>query len=151
MKINLPDNMAPLFVDDFPIRCGELDAFAHVNSCSFFTYMETVRLNWMRSAGIPVLPSDSGIVVSTAFCNYHKQIKFPEHLEACMYVSDVRCKSFETWHELRRIGEPDLVFAQGGATIEWVDFAVGKAQALPQWIRARLECVKHVKQRRASE
>ena len=39
------------------------------------------------------------------------------------------------WMTIEHDGQPDIVVADGGCTMVWVDYAAGKAVALPDWVR----------------
>ena len=54
------------------------------------------------------------------------------------YVSDPGRTSFETWITLERVGEPGVIYAEGGATTLWFDAKTDKAIALPDWVRERV-------------
>ena len=41
-------------------------------------------------------------------------------------------------HEIRRIDQPDVISAEGGAKVVWVNFPLEKSAPLPDWMRALL-------------
>ena len=47
--------------------------------------------------------------------------------------------SFDTYHEMLRTDEPDTVYANGGATIVWVDFPKQKSVPMSAHARALIE------------
>ena len=49
MRIELPEKKK--LVMEMPIRWGDMDAMGHVNNTLYFRYLETVRIEWMRSVG----------------------------------------------------------------------------------------------------
>ena len=135
MKIEIPETKKLVFELHLPIRWGDMDAMGHVNNTVYFRYMETVRIEWMRSVGCNPDPQGQGPVIVNAFCNFYKQLEYPGEVLAKMYVSDPGRTTFETWCTLERGDQPGVVCAAGGATTIWVDFPQQKAQTLPDWMR----------------
>jgi acyl-CoA thioester hydrolase len=43
--------------------------------------------------------------------------------------------SFDTYITLERVDEPGVVYAEGGATTVWSDYAAKKSAPLPDWLR----------------
>jgi acyl-CoA thioester hydrolase len=136
MRINLPLEKKLVFETTIPIRWGDMDAMGHLNNGSYFRYLETVRIDWMYSIGCVPVPTGEGPVIVNAFCNFYKQIEYPGTVLAKMYVSDPGRTTFESWCTLSRADDPDVIYAEGGATTIWVDFPSQKAVAMPDWIRA---------------
>ena len=135
MKIEIPEIKKLVFEMPLPIRWGDMDAMGHVNNTVYFRYMETVRIEWMRSVGCNPDPQGQGPVIVNAFCNFYKQLEYPGEVMAKMYVSDPGRTTFETWCTLERTDQPGVVCAAGGATTIWVGFPQQKAQTLPDWMR----------------
>ena len=136
MRITLPLEKKLVFETTIPIRWGDMDAMGHLNNGTYFRYLETVRIDWMYSIGCVPVPTGEGPVIVNAFCNFYKQIEYPGTVLAKMYVSDPGRTTFESWCTLTMAGEPDAIYAEGGATTIWVDFPSQKAVALPDWMRA---------------
>lgn len=138
MKFELPENKQQVFRMTIPIRWGDMDAMGHVNNTTYFRYLETIRIEWMRSIGCQPDPLGEGPVIVNAFCNFYKQLEYPGDVVATMFVSDVGRSSFETWCTLERTDNPGLVYASGGATTVWVDFPRQKSAPLPAWMLPHL-------------
>ena len=138
MRLQLPQHKKLVHEMVIPIRWGDMDAMGHVNNTVYFRYLETVRIDWFRSIGCEPQPQGEGPVIVNAFCNFYRQLKYPGDILARMYVSDPGRTTFESWCTLGRTDQPDVVFAEGGATTIWVDFPKQKAVALPDWMRARV-------------
>lgn len=135
MKIEIPETKKLVYEMRLPIRWGDMDAMGHVNNTVYFRYMETVRIEWMRSVGCNPDPLGQGPVIVNAFCNFYKQLEYPGDVLAKMYVSDPGRTTFEAWCTLERSDQPGVVYAAGGATTIWVDFPQQKAMTLPDWMR----------------
>jgi acyl-CoA thioester hydrolase len=122
-----------------PIRWGDMDAMGHVNNTVYFRYLETIRIDWMRSIGCQPDPQGEGPVIVNAFCNFYKQLEYPGEVLMKMYVSDAARTTFESWGTMERADVPGVVYAAGGATTMWVNFPAQKSAPLPDWMRAHLE------------
>jgi acyl-CoA thioester hydrolase len=51
------------------------------------------------------------------------------------YVCNPGRSSFDTYLTLERTDEPGVVYAEGGATTVWSDYAAKKSAPLPDWLR----------------
>ena len=135
MKYDIPDIKKLVYEMTMPIRWGDMDAMGHVNNTVYFRYLETVRIDWLRSLSAEPNPSGHGPVIVNAFCNFYKQLEFPGDILVKMYASDPARTTFETWATIERVDQPGVVYAAGGATTIWVDFPQQKAEPLPEWLR----------------
>lgn len=136
MKIAIPEKKKLVYEMSIPIRWGDMDAMNHLNNTTYFRYMETCRIDWMRSTGAPMDPQGEGIVIINAFCNFYRQLEYPGDVLVKMYASDPGSSSFETWVTMERADSPGLLNAAGGATTVWVDYKAQKSRPLPDWLRA---------------
>ena len=139
MRIEIPEQKKLVYEMVIPIRWGDMDAMGHLNNGSYFRYMETIRIDWMRGAGCMPTPKGEGLVIVNAFCNFYKQLEYPGDVLAKMYVSDPGRSTFETWCTIERVDSPGLICAAGGATTIWVDFPAQKSKTLPDWLRQLIE------------
>jgi acyl-CoA thioester hydrolase len=139
MKLEIPEKKKLVHEMVIPIRWGDMDAMGHVNNTNYFRYLETLRLDWLRSIGVALNPNTEGLVIINAFCTFHKQFEYPGDIRARMYVSDAGRSSFESWAMLERTDEPGTLYASGGATTVWVDFPKQKSLPLPDWLRKAIE------------
>lgn len=136
MRIAIPDKKKLVYEMSIPIRWGDMDAMNHLNNATYFRYMETVRIDWIRSCGGSMDPQGEGIVIINAFCNFYRQLEYPGNVLAKMYTSEPGSSSFETWLTMEREDNPGLLHAAGGATTVWVDYKAQKSRPLPDWLRA---------------
>ena len=135
MKLEIPELKKLVYEMVIPIRWGDMDAMSHVNNTTYFRYLETVRIEWMRSIGCLPDAAGEGPVIVNAFCNFYKQLEYPGDVLVRMYASDPARTTFETWGTMERADAPGVICAAGGATTIWVDFPVQKAKTLPDWLR----------------
>lgn len=136
MKFEIPEQKKFVFEMNIPIRWGDMDALGHVNNTTYFRYLESGRVDWLRSLNCSMDAKDEGVVVVNAFCNFYKQLEYPGDVLLKMYVSDPGRTTFETWATMERADQPGVIYAAGGATTIWVDVANKKAKNLPDWLRA---------------
>ena len=106
MKIEIPENKKLVYEMRIPIRWGDMDAMNHVNNTIYFRYLETIRIDWMRSIGCQPDPQGEGPVIVNAFCNFYKQLEYPGDVLVKMYVSDPGRSTFEIWGTMERAGRP---------------------------------------------
>ena len=131
MKYEIREAKKLVFESLIPIRWGDMDAMGHVNNTTYFRYLETIRIDWLRSIGGMPNPLGEGPVIVNAFCNFYKQLEYPGEVLVKMYTSNPARTTFETWVTMALADAPDSIYAAGGATTIWVDFPTQKAKALP--------------------
>ena len=137
MKIEIPEQKKFVHECVIPIRWGDMDAMNHVNNTNYFRYLETARIDWMAQSGMmPKGGAGEGWVIANAFCNFIRQLEFPGDVRVRTYVSNPGRVTLDTWATIERTDEPGVVYAAGGATLIWVDFAAQKARTMPDWVRA---------------
>ena len=120
------------------IRWGDMDAFGHVNNTVYFRYMEQLRIEWLESIGLP-LPEGQGPVLASTSMNFRKQLHYPGRLLLSLLAKPPGRSSIDTRFEIRREDDAEQhIYADGGATIVWVDFAKAKSTGLPEAIRGLL-------------
>ena len=136
MRFDLPENKKLSFEMVIPIRWGDMDAMGHVNNTVYFRYLETIRIEWVRSFGCQPDPSGIGPVIINAFCSFIRQLEYPGEVLAKHYVGEVGRSSFDTFVTLERTDLPGVVHATGGATIVWTDFRAQKSVPVPDEVRA---------------
>ena len=136
MRFNLPEHKKLTYQMEIPIRWGDMDAMGHVNNTIYFRYFEIARLEWLYSVGATSTPgAGHGPLIVNAFCNFIRQLEFPGTVLAKHYVCNPGRSSFDTYLTLERTDEPGVVYAEGGATTVWSDYAAKKSAPLPDWLR----------------
>jgi acyl-CoA thioester hydrolase len=139
MKIEIPEKKKLVYTMNIPIRWGDMDAMGHLNNTTYFRYLETARIDWMRSIGCPTNAQGEGFLIINAFCTFLKQLEYPGDAVVKMYASDVGRSSFESWATIERADNPGVIHTTGGATTVWVDFPKQKSAPIPDWVRKYLE------------
>jgi len=125
-----------------PIRWGDMDAMGHVNNTVYFRYFEQARIAWFEAMGCPPDPSGVGPVIINAHCTFLKQLRYPGDIEVDTLVGDFGRSSFHTIHQIRRVDEPSVVVAEGGAKVVWVDQRIEKAVPLPEPTKGQLQVIR---------
>ncbi|WP_194714176.1 acyl-CoA thioesterase [Noviherbaspirillum soli] len=125
-------------VTRMPIRWGDMDMMGHVNNAKYFTYIETARIDWFTSIACAPNPQGEGPVLINASCTFLRQLEYPGQIEIRTFVGAFGRTSFETFHEIRRVDQPDVLAAEGAAKVVWVDFTAGKSTPISTELRAIL-------------
>ena len=120
-----------------PIRWGDMDAMGHVNNTVYFRYMEQARISWF-DALVPQAEAwkSTGIVVANASCNFKRAINYPGTVEVQVYIGAPGGSSVPTYYELLVGGE---LYADGAATVVFIDMARQKPVRIPEGIRSALQ------------
>ena len=130
-----------VFEMSMPIRWGDMDAFGHVNNTVYFRYMESGRIAFLEQAAGDLDLQGVGPVIVTAYCSFPRQLKYPGEIEIRTFASSPGRSSFEVTHEIRMVdadGNAEVVHAEGGGKVVWIDFAAEKSVPLPERVRELL-------------
>jgi acyl-CoA thioester hydrolase len=121
------------------IRWGDMDAFGHVNNTVYFRYMESARIAFLEEAAGPSGIKGEGPVIVTAYCTFAKQLTYPGRIEVRTFMGAPGRSSVEVTHEIRLVdenGAAEVVHAEGGAKVVWVNYAAEKSVPLPEGVKA---------------
>ena len=121
------------------LRWGDMDVLGHVNNTEYFRYFEQARVEIFDKLGFSVLPDATGPVIINAHCTFLKQLRYPGEIDVITYAGNPGRSSFEMLHEVRRIDEPEVLVAEGGVKVVWVDRQAEKSVALPEEVRRMLQ------------
>ena len=135
MKLPLPDTKYQIYDTVLSMRWGDMDAFAHLNNTLYVRYFEEARVRWLVEMRNSMQEGGTGPVVANVFTNFYRQLEYPAQLRVRLFVNGVGRSSCDMWMTIEHDGQPDIVVADGGCTMLWVDYAAGKAVALPDWVR----------------
>ena len=120
------------------LRWGDMDANAHVNNATYFTYMEQARIEWLNAVGMQKTAQGEGPVVVRTSCTYLRPIAYPETLEIRVYGGAPGRTSFPTWYEIFGTANGDVKYAEGEAAMVWTNRTSGKSLPVPDALRALL-------------
>jgi acyl-CoA thioester hydrolase len=138
MRFEVPAQKRLTYEMVIPIRWGDMDAMGHVNNTLYFRYLEIVRIEWLHQVMGPPDLQGEGFVIVNAFCNFIRQLEYPGDIVARHYVAAPGRSSFDTYVTLERSDAPGVIYAEGGATVVWLNIPQGKAVPMPDALRARL-------------
>jgi acyl-CoA thioester hydrolase len=82
--------------------------------------------------------SKQGPVIVNAYCSFIKQLRYPGDVRVKHFVTTVGKSSFDTFITMERSDEPDVIWAEGGARMVWLDFASNQSMPLPGWLREQI-------------
>jgi acyl-CoA thioester hydrolase len=136
VKLELPEGIRLVHEMRVPVRWGDLDAMGHVNNTVYFRYFETVRIEWLRTLGVTLGRTDTGPVMANGFCNFRRQIEYPGELLARHFVVPAGRASLDTYFTLAAVEAPEMICADGGATLVWLDFRTQRTVPVPDDVRA---------------
>jgi acyl-CoA thioester hydrolase len=124
-------------VERIAVRWGDMDAMGHVNNTVYFRYMEQARISWF-DALVPQAEawSTTGIVIANASCNFKRPISYPGTVEVKVLIGPPGGSSVPTFYEMR---VDDDLYADGAATVVFIDMAQQKPVRIPQKIREALQ------------
>ncbi len=80
----------------------------------------------------------TGPVVVQAHCNFIKSIIYPETILVKLYVGPPGRSSYETFYEIVSQEDQSIKYAEGSATIVWVDRKLSRSTPLPDEIKQYL-------------
>ena len=126
-------------VERIPIRWGDMDAMGHVNNTVYFRYMEQARIGWFDA----LVPQEAAwkstaLVIANASCNFKRPINYPGTVEVKLYVGVPGGSSVPTYYELR-VDQESTVYADGEATVVFIDLQTQKPTRIPDEIRDLLK------------
>ena len=126
-------------VERIPIRWGDMDAMGHVNNTVYFRFMEQARIGWFDA----LVPEDAawkstGIVIANASCNFKRPLGYPGTVEVKVHTGALGGSSVPTFYELV-LAEDKVVYADGQATVVFIDMKTQKPVRIPDEIRKRLQ------------
>jgi acyl-CoA thioester hydrolase len=123
-------------VERIAVRWSDMDAMGHVNNTIYFRYMEQARIGWFEGL---VLHDEAwksmGIVIANASCNFKRPINYPGTVEVSVRIGEPGGSSVPTFYELK---VDDELYADGAATVVFIDMQAQKPVRIPERIRSLL-------------
>jgi acyl-CoA thioester hydrolase len=126
------------------VAWGELDALGHVNHTVFLRWIENARLAWFEHVGIAAIMHAShgklGPILARVSCDYRTPVGFPDTVRAsvqCIELGGTSMKlGFRVGSEVRQ-----AIVAEGEVVVVWMDYAAGKAEPVPEVVRAAIRAL----------
>ncbi|MBV8467656.1 MAG: acyl-CoA thioesterase [Burkholderiales bacterium] len=130
---------APLSVDVFPMRWGDMDALGHLNNTLYFRFLEEARVRWLEEHGWSLRGDVAvGAILAGTSCQFRAPLVYPCDIRVETYLSKIGNSSFTMGHRIMRDDRPDEIAAEAEAVVVWCDYAAGKSVPLPETLRAQL-------------
>jgi acyl-CoA thioester hydrolase len=123
-------------VERIAIRWGDMDAMGHVNNAVYFRYMEQARIGWFEALLSAGAWKRTGIVIANASCNFKRPIGYPGTVEVRLLADEPGGSSVATFYELK---VKDEIYADGAATVVFIDMQTQKPIRIPDEIRGLLK------------
>jgi len=138
MRISIPEEKKFVHEMIMPIRWGDMDAYKHVNNTVYFRYMEQARVEWVTSLGYSVAPGRESMLMINGFCNFYQQLSYPGELILKTSIGAIGKSSVDIFTSMSLTTMPDVIAAEGGATMVWVDLTTNKSAPWPEHILQKL-------------
>lgn len=126
--------MPQVYSTTIELRFSDQDAYGHVNSAVYFTYLETARVKLFHDFFKEV--SDQGIftVVARAECNFKVPIMLYDELIVSLWVAKTGKTSFDL--EYRLHDSKEKTYATARTTMVCFDSIKNVTVPLPESIKA---------------
>lgn len=119
-------------------RYCESDALGHINSVSYFIYLEQARVKFLTDIKLSSNPNNDWpfVLVSTK-CDFKNQLFINEKIIIKTTVSHIGTSSFKLNHTLMN-QETGVEIANGESVIVYYDFETQKSSPLPEHMKQKL-------------
>ena len=124
-------------------RWGDMDALGHVNNAKFFTYDESVRLDYFRRLmrDDPKFWNDYGLILAHIEADFVAQLKPPAELDLGFRIARLGRTSLST--EAGMFLGDTLVAVTRGVLV-WFDYKAGAPLPLPDDVKARIRAFEKI-------
>jgi acyl-CoA thioester hydrolase len=123
------------------VRFGDLDAMQHMNNVEFLRFFETARIAYIQKhlpAHTPTRRGDFGFIFAECHIAYRSPAFFDEDIRTFIWPAEMQRSSVRLGFEMRSERDERLV-SEGWGTLVGYDYAAGRAEPLPDEVRAVLE------------
>lgn len=121
-----------------PLRWSDVDAAGYVNNARYFTYFEQARVQWLDSITDEWNRSRHVPMLAQASCDFRKPLPYPATLKIDIFADPPGRTSLKTYYEVRVADGDGSLYAQGEATLVWMDLDTERPRPLPEPFRASL-------------
>ena len=135
------------FFHVFPmtVRARDIDAWGHVNNAVYFTYLESARIDYLRSVVFPDATSDlaaMSTILAEVLCQYRKPILFGQKVEIGTRITDIGNTSIKLEHQIDADGE---LAATARAVWVYYDYRAGQSARVPDEFRHSIQAFEALK------
>ena len=114
------------------VRFADLDAYGHVNSATYFTYMETARVRLFMETFKTLTEKGVMLVVVNAECNYKSEIFLTDKVVVTVSLDKIGKTSFDLVYKIHNGG--GKLFAVGKTTLVAINVEKKTPMPLPEEI-----------------
>jgi acyl-CoA thioester hydrolase len=125
------------------VRFGDLDAMQHMNNVEFLRFFETARIDYIRTivpGRTPTSRESFGFIFAECHIAYRSPAFYDEEIRTYVWPSELKRSSIRLEFEMRSEADDRLV-AEGHGVLVGYDYAKGKAEPIPDELRARIDIV----------
>lgn len=114
----------------------DMDALAHVNNATYFTYMESARVDYLRKYEqlMPMPGEGIGPILAYIDCQFMFPITFPDEVVVGTRITEVGNTSIKLEQEIFSMNHQKTV-ASGKSVIVLIDYATGEKVRVPDVVR----------------
>ena len=115
-------------------RWADLDSLGHVNNVKFFTFDESVRLDYFGDVmrGDPDFWKKHGFILARIECDFIQQLRHPAELDIGFRITRIGRSSMQT-EAGHFVG--DTLHAVSRGVVVWFDYANQRPHPLPDSVR----------------
>jgi acyl-CoA thioester hydrolase len=121
------------------VRFRDIDAMGHVNNAVFFTYLESARVEYMRSVVFGTASrnlSEAGLILARISCDFKQPIYYGQTVAVGTQVAEIRNSSFLIEQRIEADGQ---LAALAEAVVVCYDYQAGNSVRVPDEYRARVD------------
>ena len=124
-------------------RWGDMDALGHVNNAKFFTYDESVRLDYFSQLmkDDPKFWNEYGLILAHIEADFIAQLKPPAQLDIGFRISKIGRTSMTT-EAAMFLGDTLVAITRG--IVVWFDYAAAKTLPVPEEVKKRIRAAQPV-------
>ena len=118
-------------------RWGDMDALGHVNNAKFFTYDESVRLDYFRALmrDDPKFWNEYGLILAHIEADFVAQLRPPAELDLGFRIAKLGRTSM-TSEAGMFLGEKLVAITRG--VLVWFDYKAGAPLPVPDAVRVKV-------------
>jgi len=121
------------------VRFRDIDAMGHVNNAVFFTYLESARVEYMRSVVFGTTSrnlSEAGLILARIACDFKQPIFYGQRVEVGTQAAEIRNSSFLIEQRIEADGQ---LAALATAVVVCYDYQAGKSVRVSDEFRTRVK------------
>jgi acyl-CoA thioester hydrolase len=124
-------------------RWGDMDALGHINNAKFFTYDESVRLQYFTELmrGDAKFWNEYGLILAHIEADFIAQLKPPADLDIGFRIARLGRTSLRTEAAMFR---GDALVAVTRSIIVWFDYRTSTPLVVPDAVRAKIKLLEKV-------